>query len=56
MATITEIDNLEEILSVKIRKNMTLFAKNPNESACVGDKKHWSDVIKNSVRIILKMI
>ena len=27
---------------------MALFAKNPNESAYVGGKKHWSDVIKNS--------
>ena len=27
---------------------MALFNKNPNESAYVGGKKHWSDVIKNS--------
>jgi len=27
---------------------MPLFAKNPNESAYVGGKKHWADVIKNS--------
>ena len=27
---------------------MALFARNPNESAYVGGKKHWSDVIKNS--------
>ncbi|MCL2721069.1 MAG: SPFH domain-containing protein [Treponema sp.] len=27
---------------------MALFAKNPNESAYAGGKKHWSDVIKNS--------
>ena len=27
---------------------MALFAKNPNESAYVGGKKHWTDVIKNS--------
>jgi len=27
---------------------MALFAKNPNESAYVGGKKHWADVIKNS--------
>ncbi|WP_409969074.1 SPFH domain-containing protein [Bengtsoniella intestinalis] len=27
---------------------MGLFSKNPNESAYVGGKKHWTDVIKNS--------
>jgi membrane protease subunit (stomatin/prohibitin family) len=27
---------------------MALFGKNPNESAYVGGKKHWTDVIKNS--------
>ena len=27
---------------------MVLFGKNPNESAYVGGKKHWADVIKNS--------
>lgn len=27
---------------------MALFGKNPNESAYVGGKKHWADVIKNS--------
>ena len=27
---------------------MSLFGKNPNESAYVGGKKHWADVIKNS--------
>jgi len=27
---------------------MALFSKNPNESAYVGGKKHWADVIKNS--------
>ena len=27
---------------------MPLFPKNPNESAYVGGKKHWADVIKNS--------
>lgn len=27
---------------------MSLFKKNPNESAYVGGKKHWADVIKNS--------
>jgi len=27
---------------------MALFDKNPNESAFVGGKKHWADVIKNS--------
>lgn len=27
---------------------MALFNKNPNESAYVGNKKHWTDVIKNS--------
>lgn len=27
---------------------MALFTKNPNESAYVGGKKHWTDVIKNS--------
>ena len=27
---------------------MPLFNKNPNESAYVGGKKHWTDVIKNS--------
>ena len=27
---------------------MALFNKNPNESAYVGGKKHWADVIKNS--------
>jgi membrane protease subunit (stomatin/prohibitin family) len=27
---------------------MALFGKNPNESAFVGGKKHWTDVIKNS--------
>jgi membrane protease subunit (stomatin/prohibitin family) len=27
---------------------MALFDKNPNESAYVGGKKHWADVIKNS--------
>ena len=27
---------------------MALFNKNPNETAYVGGKKHWSDVIKNS--------
>jgi membrane protease subunit (stomatin/prohibitin family) len=27
---------------------MGLFAKNPNESAYTGGKKHWADVIKNS--------
>jgi membrane protease subunit (stomatin/prohibitin family) len=27
---------------------MALFAKNPNETAYVGGKKHWADVIKNS--------
>ena len=27
---------------------MALFNKNPNESAYVGGKKHWTDVIKNS--------
>ncbi len=27
---------------------MGLFAKNPNETAYVGGKKHWTDVIKNS--------
>ena len=26
---------------------MALFNKNPNESAYVGGKKHWTDVIKN---------
>ncbi len=27
---------------------MSLFAKNPNEAAYIGGKKHWADVIKNS--------
>lgn len=27
---------------------MSLFNRNPNESAYVGGKKHWTDVIKNS--------
>lgn len=27
---------------------MALFGKNPNETAYVGEKKHWTDVIKNS--------
>ena len=27
---------------------MSLFGKNPNETAYVGGKKHWTDVIKNS--------
>ena len=27
---------------------MALFGRNPNESAYVGGKKHWTDVIKNS--------
>jgi len=27
---------------------MAIFNKNPNESAYVGGKKHWADVIKNS--------
>lgn len=27
---------------------MALFNKNPNETAYVGGKKHWADVIKNS--------
>lgn len=27
---------------------MGLFDRNPNESAYVGGKKHWTDVIKNS--------
>lgn len=27
---------------------MALFNKNPNETAYVGGKKHWTDVIKNS--------
>ncbi len=27
---------------------MPLFRKNPNESAYIGGKKHWTDVIKNS--------
>ena len=27
---------------------MALFNKNPNESAFIGGKKHWTDVIKNS--------
>lgn len=27
---------------------MSIFSKNPNESAYVGGKKHWTDVIKNS--------
>ena len=27
---------------------MSLFKKNPNETAYVGGKKHWADVIKNS--------
>ena len=27
---------------------MSFFAKNPNETAYVGGKKHWADVIKNS--------
>lgn len=27
---------------------MALFNKNPNESAYIGGKKHWTDVIKNS--------
>ena len=27
---------------------MAIFAKNPNEAAYVGGKKHWTDVIKNS--------
>ncbi|MCL2185997.1 MAG: SPFH domain-containing protein [Treponema sp.] len=27
---------------------MALFEKNPNESAYVGGKKHWADVIKNT--------
>lgn len=27
---------------------MSLFNKNPNETAYVGGKKHWTDVIKNS--------
>jgi membrane protease subunit (stomatin/prohibitin family) len=27
---------------------MALFGRNPNESAYVGGKKHWADVIKNS--------
>ena len=27
---------------------MALFKKNPNETAYVGGKKHWADVIKNS--------
>jgi membrane protease subunit (stomatin/prohibitin family) len=27
---------------------MALFGKNPNESAYVGGKKHWADVIKNT--------
>ena len=26
----------------------TIFSKNPNETAYVGGKKHWADVIKNS--------
>ena len=29
---------------------MSLFQKNPNESAYVGGQKHWSDVIKNEDR------
>jgi len=27
---------------------MALFGKNPNETAYVGGKKHWADVIKNT--------
>ena len=27
---------------------MAIFSKNPNESAYIGGKKHWADVIKNS--------
>ena len=27
---------------------MSLFAKNPNEAAYTGGKKHWADVIKNT--------
>ncbi len=27
---------------------MSLFAKNPNETAYAGGKKHWADVIKNT--------
>ena len=27
---------------------MSIFARNPNEAAYVGGKKHWADVIKNS--------
>ena len=27
---------------------MGLFSRNPNETAYVGGKKHWGDVIKNS--------
>jgi membrane protease subunit (stomatin/prohibitin family) len=27
---------------------MALFSRNPNESAYIGGKKHWTDVIKNS--------
>lgn len=27
---------------------MSLFGRNPNETAYVGGKKHWADVIKNS--------
>ncbi len=27
---------------------MGLFGRNPNETAYIGGKKHWTDVIKNS--------
>jgi membrane protease subunit (stomatin/prohibitin family) len=27
---------------------MSLFGRNPNETAYIGSKKHWADVIKNS--------
>jgi membrane protease subunit (stomatin/prohibitin family) len=32
----------------KGNSSMTLFDKNPNESAYAGGKKHWADVIKNT--------
>lgn len=33
---------------MKRGKYMSLFNKNPNETAYTGNKKHWTDVIKNS--------
>ena len=27
---------------------MALWKKNPNESAYIGERKHWTDVIKNT--------